>query len=238
MDEIIKKEIQALLNGSINQLHHFVLMAEFLHGLTVKMHNDTPHNLGLDWLSPVPDHEVIKIDPKIDAKTIESAGVRELYKRLVSEHKLDILYGNDWYDPRGFDCIAYQRESDTYYICESKGTTRPITYPTSYLKKTKTKGRQLSWEWCWKACLDYSEQGFTANVFLKLYPRILKKQGIKRILGITQVKEHKGYYTTIDFKLIDEEILNQYDWLSAHSFSDNLHRWHKEILELETNVKS
>ena len=103
--------------------------------------------------------------------------------------------------------------SGNLVILEGKGSTRPIRTPASYLKRTKTKGRQLSWDWCWSSAIDLAEHPATAVAFLGLYQGLILGKA-ERMLAVTKARRVTGGFLAEEVEVWDEARLAQYPWLA------------------------
>lgn len=168
-------------------------------------------------LSCVPKNIEQSNNSNIGYKTIELAGIAKFFEDIEQDESQVVVYENTLgMTLHGIDAIT-KDTNDNYTIYEIKGTTRKLRSPRSYLKKTRNRGRQLTWEWCWASLVDMAEFPLTASVFLVLYKNTIN-QNIKRKLSIIECeKEEDGSYLgktmhTFDFEnlnIIDEPLLKQ-----------------------------
>lgn len=118
--------------------------------------------------------------------SVEFAGEAALYRHLNADPDLEILVtGAVTWQLRGIDAIVRRKSDGTYLICEAKGSSRPLVPPLAYLPKTRTRGRQLGWRWCWNALLDMAEHPATAATFLVLLQPLLEGR-VERLLAVTR----------------------------------------------------
>lgn len=113
-------------------------------------------------------------------------------------------------------------------IVESKGTTKQLSSPCTYLKRTKTRGRQLSWDWCWDAVINMAEFPTTASAFLALYePMILGR--VERMFAVTRVERAEDGFMVRETKAWDEEALRRYPWLAEQRNWERQRAWLAEL---------
>ena len=167
---------------------------------------------------------------------VENAGVAGLYFIIKEYPNYNIIFGNDLaYEIHGIDALAYNKEKNHYLICEAKGTTLREKSPSYYLKKTKNRGRQLSWKWCWNCLIDFAEFPPTASVFLNLYKPFILGKGVKRILSVTFCQKEENGFSIIYTKIWNENDLTCYNWFKDERDFSKQRKWLKEI-EQRTNV--
>jgi len=221
---------------AINPLHHIIQIAELNNELwqIENENNFSKINLGDHYLTKLPIESTSEPFPHINGYTIypsiEKLGVAGLFNELKKRSNYEVIFSNDLaYEIHGIDAIAYDPSTEEYLICEAKGTRRAIKNLLFYLKKTKQKGRQLSWEWCWASLIDFAEFPPTANVFLELYDKFISNKNVSRLLSVTKgFKYHVGYIIR-ETKLFFENELHKYDWLTQTINTVELHKWIGEI---------
>ena len=226
-------DFENILNMAINPLHKVMIIASTLQGTLESQYGQKA--------SVLPELELAYSDKfKIDKfnkdenqnvlyPTKEIAGVAGLYTWL-KDRKYEVIFSNDFsLDIHGIDAVAHDKQTNEYIICEAKGSSlsKIKSFP-GYLKKTKKKGRQLSYEWCWASLTDYAFQASTAGIFLKLLePTIIKK--IKRLLCVSLLKETTSGYAIRDIKVWKEEEMNKKAWFKKpYDLSKQLD-WYQEI---------
>ena len=71
---------------------------------------------------------------------------------------------------------------------------RPLANsPLHYLRRTRAKGRQLSWQWCWQSLVDHALVATTAPAFLALIEPFLDG-AVERLLAVTVLtREEAGW---------------------------------------------
>ena len=174
---------------SLNPLHSFILIAQALKQIMLTEYGE--QNTYPEVIIPTADSWITEEFPKASSGQIlypnkELGGVAGLYTWL-QQHSYQVIFANDLaQEIHGIDAIAKSPYEDSYLICESKGTTHPFKTPREYLKKTKSKGRQLTWKWCWRSLIDMAELGPTANTFLDVLPVFLEGR-VKRLLSVTKL---------------------------------------------------
>ncbi len=177
------------LTSPLNPLHHYLIVAK-INSKFWELCNDKKFSniyLGNNYLIPLPKGSNQVSFPTYNGKCIypdiAMAGVAGLYRELTKNSNYKIIFSNELaYEIHGIDALAYNKKENQYLICEAKGTTIGEKSPAYYLKKTKKRGRQLSWQWCWNCIIDFAEFPATANVFLELYGPLILHTNIKRLL--------------------------------------------------------
>jgi len=158
----------------------------------------------------------------------ELAGVAGLYNYLAAEPDTTILFSNDLGSSlKGIDCIA--KDDQGFIICEAKGTSAIAKSASYYLRKTKTKGRQLSWEWIWSSLIDAAEDGRSAAAFLTLYSSIIRQQNIGRLLSISALSDSQDGYTIKTTSVVNESDLCQLNNMNGNLPYAKLRNWLDEI---------
>lgn len=231
MDQKASEPIEKFFKSSINPLQFYIRLAQVNHHLGKEaLKGKGTFEIKNDWLCP--EFPASGQKRKYDSKgrecfhSREDAGVGSLYNYLNNDTPYKVIFCNDlsmqiW----GFDALALDENTGTYLICEAKGTTGKFKTPPSYLKKTVKKGRQLSWEWCWRTLTDFAEDSLTAPVFTALYRPLILQQNIERLLFVAQLERSKGDFVISDTKFWDEEHLQQYDFLSKRKDLSKHRRW-------------
>lgn len=169
---------------------------------------------------------------------VETAGVVGAYRQIDAMPGYEVIFCNDLaYETCGIDVIAKHRESRRYLICEAKGTTGAFGSPATYLKTTKHKGRQLSWQWSWTSLVDFSDSPTASSVFLELYRSMILEQEIERLLCVTKAEKVPGGYVAGETRTWAETELSCYEWFRMTKDWSKLRGWLGEldILRMEDN---
>jgi len=159
--------------------------------------------------------------------TVESAGEAGLYEALDADPELEVLWtGALAWQGQGIDAIARNRQTGGYVICEAKGTQHAIAAsPLPYLRATRHKGRQLSWQWCWGSLVDMADFPTTALAFLCLLEPMLQSR-CERLMTITQVERHGQGFRMLARRSHHEPELAQYAPLAAtYDLVRQRHMW-------------
>lgn len=226
---------EALMFPSVNPLHHMVMIAELNRVTWLKSHGGKGSvDLGKGWLVPLPQgaesepfplHEGRPIYPKI-----ETAGIVGAYQHIDSLPGYEVIFCNDLaYETPGIDIVAKHRHTGRYLVCEAKGTTNEIGSPASYLKLTKSKGRQLSWQWVWRSLVYCADSPAASSVFLELYRPMILEQGIERLLCVTKVDSVLGGFILAETRAWEEKELASYTWFSVSKNWGKLCGWLMEM---------
>ena len=92
-------------------------------------------------------------------------------------------------------------------IYEAKATGRPIAKSCNrYLRKTRHKGRQLSWRWCWATLTECACLGASAYAFLKLARPIIERQCDRRLL-VSRCAWEGAEWRTEEIRVFEEQEL-------------------------------
>ncbi len=225
--------MEQLFEQAQNPLHKLILIAISLKEVLAHQFQDIPGN-------PLPELDLPYIGllqqdtfPTTSQGTPcypgkELAGVAGLYDHL-QERGCQVIFANDLsLDIHGIDAIAYDPQLDTYLLCEAKGTSGKIKNYPYYLKNTKTKGRQLSREWCWVSFTDCAFQGATAAIFLKLLRPVLDGN-YRRLLSVTRLEDCQQGYCAVENRTWEEEEMSCSDWFAKPYNLEKQQRWMAEI---------
>jgi hypothetical protein len=226
-----------------NPLHQIVTIAELNRQAWLKGHGGAGSiDLGKEWLVPLPEGTVFEAFPLHNGQPlypkIETAGIVGAYRYIDAMPGYEVIFCNDLaYETSGIDIIAKHRKTGRYLICEAKGTTNNIGFPASYLKQTKNKGRQLSWQWVWRSLVDFADSPTASSVFLALYRQMIMEQGIERVFCVTRVEAVAGGFKPAETQVWGEEELAGLAWLRAAKDWEKLRGWVFEMdnLRMEDN---
>lgn len=217
-----------------NPLHHVVLVAEINRRMWLKQSGKSDNGFGEAWLVPLPRTAVAEQFPtrvgELVYPKVETVGVVGAYRQIDAMPGYEVIFCNDLaYETCGIDVIAKHRESGRYLICEAKGTTGAFSSPAAYLKATKHKGRQLSWQWAWNSVVDFSDSPTASNVFLVLYRSMILEQEIDRLLCVTRAEKIPGGYVAGETRTWVEEELCSYEWFRTAKDWSKLRGWLGEL---------
>jgi hypothetical protein len=163
--------------------------------------------------------DIAIIDENIKGyKKVETAAIAKSCEYLNNKGE-EIIYENTiGMTLHGIDLISVSEKQ--YIIYEVKGTTKKLRSPKFYLRKTKFKGKQLSWLWCWKSLCELAYFPLTANVFLKLYKKIINKKVKRKLIVVECEKLKNNYFRGKKINIFNaEEILNDdYDFHKEKTF--------------------
>lgn len=220
----------------INPLHQYILIAEMSLQYWEMCNENGFSNiyLGEKYLTRLPETSFKISFPNDLDKTIypdvETAGIAGLYDELIKKTNYRVIFSNELaYAIHGIDALAHNKEENQYLICEAKGTTIQKQSPSYYLKNTKKRGRQLSWQWCWNCIVDFAEFPATANVFLEIYKSIILNQNVKRLLSVTFCRKINDGYLIQKTRTWDEEELNRYEWFNQKKDFSKQQEWLQQI---------
>ena len=182
----------------MNPLEHFIYIAQCNLQLLdsdffTKNYSYISNQISENMLSYIPNNIKLDCDNTVGYKSIELAGIAKFFEAIEKDESQKVVYENTLgMTLHGIDAIT-KDNNDDYTIYEIKGTTRNLRSPKSYLKKTRNRGRQLTWEWCWASLVDMAEFPLASSVFLELYEHMIN-QKIKRKLVIVECRKEKEYY--------------------------------------------
>lgn len=220
----------------INPLHELVLRAEISAGVASVMAKDGEQlvNLGDNWICSIPPGITTNTMQYYNGQPLlenrEMGGLFGLFSFINQQEGWETVFCNDFsLFIHGIDAIAYNSNTDTYYLCEAKGSTRQFQTPISYLKKTRKKGRQLSWEWIWLSLEEFALSGYAAPIFLSLYKRMIKQERVKRLLAVTQLKPQNNCFLMNETRVWHEEDLVVYPFMSKEYGVSELQGWLQEM---------
>lgn len=198
---------------AVNPLHALCLIA--VRNLIIARNTLPMNNDGLPlapWLgsfaaAPFP----VAPDGATLYDSVEFAGEAALYRHLNADPDLEILLtGAVVWQLRGIDAIVRRKSDGVFILCEAKGSSRPLAAsPLTYLPETKTKGRQLGWQWCWNSLVDMAEHPATAAAFLVLLQPMLNGR-VERLLTITRAARENGGWRCAETRVYPEAQLCTY----------------------------
>lgn len=224
----------------INPLHQYILVAEMGLKYWERCNENGFSNiyLGEKYLTRLPKssfkNSFDNFMDKVIYPDVETAGIAGLYNELNKKTDYRIIFSNELaYEIHGIDALAYNKEENQYLICEAKGTTIQKKSPSYYLKNTKKRGRQLSWQWCWNCIIDFAEFPATANVFLEIYKSIILNQNVKRLLSVTFCRKINDGYLIQKTRTWDENELNSYEWFNQKKDFSKQKGWLEQIERID-----
>lgn len=119
----------------------------------------------------------------------ELAGLAGLFAQMRRHPHLQPVYVNDFaWDHHGYDAVYWDRRDRVFVLCEAKGGGGGKMTPASLLGRTKSKGRQLSWCWCWNSLVDVATLGTAAPLFVLLFQAFLDGR-VRRLLSLSLLEE-------------------------------------------------
>ncbi len=233
----MESEIKAAMAHAVNPLHEMAIIAKRLAELMPDATNGqgdtaTPWSAGFSTEDfPVVNGTATAYPSK------ESGGVAGLYYALESFSNWQTIFANDLaWDIHGVDAVAYNSRTDEYLLCEAKGTSlAKLRSVCSYLKATKTKGRQLSWQWCWASFVDCAGLASTAPLFLRLLKPFLEGR-VQRMLAVTQLKQDAMGCIISATKTWGESELCQFSDLDAPYDLSKQRLWLDEMLKADPEI--
>ena len=232
----LNEQIKELLKQAVNPLHSFAIIAQSLQEalrLQIDEHDDSYPLLPHASRFEKPDDFPV-IDGKPAYPNRDLGGVAGLYGLLL-EKNLEVIFANDLaLEQHCIDAVAYDKARNCFVLCEAKGTTASkIRHPGRYLAKTRHKGRQFSWRWCWQSLVDFAEVATTAGLFLELVEPFLEGR-VERLLCVSRLQQvGKEQFVLLDERQCWEEPqLNEIPWLAASHDLDKQRGWWVEICNL------
>lgn len=166
-------------------------------------------------------------DKKIGYRSVELSAIVESIKYIKNFFDENIVYENTLsMKLHGIDMIT--KSDDTYIFYEIKGTTKKLCNPKYYLKKTKNKGKQLSWLWCWKSICEMAYLPMTALVFLELFKFVIDKKVKRKLIVVESEKLQDGSFVGKKVNIFNESCICLDD---DYSFEKE-----KDFLKLRPNI--
>lgn len=163
--------------------------------------------------------------------TKELAGIAGMFNEIKKRNGI-VIYSNDLgQQTRGIDCIG--KSNGNYLICEAKGTTLEHSTVSQHLKKTKTKGRQMSWDWIWSSLVDFAEDSRNSKAFLEIYQNVITFDKVERLVFISRLKKIKNKYLIQSTQLYLEGDFNHLSDINSFKAQGKLNNWLNEILNTE-----
>lgn len=222
---------QTALLRRLNPLEHLVVLATIVDQTWVGGLEKDPSVLDLGGvLVPIRGREAVRfLRQRAVAVSAEDGGVLGASLALRKDPDCLPIFSNDLgYTRLGIDVVAQHRREGRFLICEAKGTINPIRSPGIYLKKTRHKGRQLSWHWCWVSLCEFALHGPTARIFLLLFRDILRGRA-ERCLAVTRLLRRGRNWLVDETKILREDDLLDSGWLAEKpSWSREL-QWLSEL---------
>ncbi len=82
----------------------------------------------------------------------------------------------------GLDILAFEPRTGRAVIVEVKATSKTINAGLrSHLRSTRTKGRQMTWEWVWRSTVEMACEAGTAAAFLRVVRPLLDGRAERQI---------------------------------------------------------
>ncbi len=170
--------------------------------------NEDANKLNKDLITPITSNMKTYDDSKKGYTSIELAGIAKFFEYIRNNTDETVMFENTLaYTLHGIDVVTKDRDG-IYTIYEIKGTTKKITKPARYLRKTKTRGRQLSLQWCWYSLTDHAFNPVGANLFLTLLDDFLNFKVKRKLAIIKCFKEDDGSFSGEDVQIDDFKSLN------------------------------
>ena len=143
-------------------------------------------------------------------------------------HKM-IFYDELCFQRTGLDLVFRSRSDDRIVIVEAKGTgQRVITAPLYYLRRTRTKGRQLSWDWVWRLLTDMAYDASTADGFFRVLRPLLDGR-VERALVIARWAGDPLDADPAELRAFDEVRLSSVPGLDDFEVLDSKRQWLRDI---------
>jgi len=165
-------------------------------------------------------------DKKIGHRNVEISAISESIK-YIKKFDEKVVYENTIsMKLHGIDMIT--KINNKYIFYEIKGTTKKLKSPKYYLKKTKNKGRQLSWFWCWKSICEMAYLPMTALIFLELFKYVINKKIKRKLIVVESEKLENGSFIGRKVNVFDE----------SHIFLNDDYSFEKEknFLKMKPNI--
>ena len=140
-----------------------------------------------------------------------------------------IFYDELCFQRSGLDLVFRSRSDERITITEVKGTSKKIQgSPLRYLKTTRTKGRQLSWDWVWRSLTSMAYDASTADGFFRILRGVLEGRA-DRSLVIVRFDAEPMDAEPDELRYIGERQLSEITQLNDFALLDNKREWLREI---------
>lgn len=172
----------------INPLHRMMMVAYLIAAVNERFHEGAPDPLtAADGYERPADSEFIPV-----LKLRQVNAVQRTVNALRRDG-FDILYVDEiFWTPTGIDIIAVGPSDGTVVFAESKATSKRFSNsPLSYLRSTRNKKRQMSWDWIIDSVEELHLSGPSAPVFFRLL-RPLAEGRVERRLYVWQAEDTRG----------------------------------------------
>ncbi len=175
---------------------------------------------------------------KIIYDSKEEAGVGGMYTALQAQEGVQVIFSNDLGQSiHGIDALAIDSKRKEIIICEAKGTSRSKITVSQVLKRTKLRGRQMSWRWIWASLVDFAEHGPNANAFLMLYDDVINLHKLQRVVSISEVRKRAQEYTVSNTRLFYDDDFAHLKHMNEFPARASLKEWLDEIRAKNLNVE-
>jgi len=198
--------LQTALDTALNPLHCYARIARHLVGLWEAQCAEEGRPVDqLDFADTCAADVV-----ETPARALEMQGLAECFADIQNQG-WQFLYYNDLAGVfTGFDAVA-RRPDGIPVIVEAKATRHPIaTTPRRYLRRTRSKGRQLSWTWCWATLTEYACLGASAHLFLALARPMIEGR-CARALTVSRCAWRDGHWQTLERRHFDASEITDID---------------------------
>lgn len=149
----------------------------------------------------------------------------------VNGNEVQYIDQSSW-NHTGIDLISAGTDGTALKIVEVKGTTRGIkNSPAAYLRKTRTKGYQLSWEWCWCSTTELACLCTTAKAFFLLLKPLLYGNIQRELIAVDFEITDDPVWPIRHFKTWTEGDFAEIPKLAAPYDLEKQRRWFEEIEE-------
>ena len=219
----------------VNPLHKLVLAAELNAGMWKRWNGSQRPTIdvGSRWLGRLPASARVVRETehaKWAYSSRELAGVAGLFNWIRRHTKMEVVFVNDFaLEKWGIDAVAFDTRRGRYMICEAKGTSTEFRAAGTYLKVTKTRGRQLSWRWIWGCLVECACDPATAAAFLALYEPVITRRAVTRLLSVSQLTPIGTGFRIEETKVWQERELARYSWLRERPPWTKQRRWLAEL---------
>lgn len=185
------------------------------------------------------DDYIIKLPPEMaemrgeegpaPPRDMEDAGIVGFFDDIRTDSRYTVIYENTLgYEIHGLDALLRDEETGHIIFIEIKGTSRKIASPLSYLKRTKRKGRQLSWEWLYRSLEEAAHSMASSTLYLYCLPHLVHST-VERWLVISRSEVEDGRRVNKEVKVYKEDKLSGIPKLNDRTVLDALHASYEAV---------
>ncbi|MFA0964461.1 hypothetical protein AB9P05_21825 [Roseivirga sp. BDSF3-8] len=185
------------------------------------------------------DDYIIKLPPDMEEmkgeegpappRDMEDAGIVGFFDDIRQNARYTVIYENTLgYEIHGLDALLRDEETGHIIFIEIKGTSRKIASPLSYLKRTKRKGRQLSWEWLYRSLEEAAHSMASSALYLYCLPHLVHST-VERWLVISRSEVEAGRRVNKEVKVYKEDTPSGIPKLNDRAVLDRMYASYEPV---------